>query len=412
MTAAIFTMSTEKHPFEPFLPEGARILFLGSFPPQAHRWCMPFYYPNWINDFWRILGLIHFGDKDHFCVPGEKRFDEAAIRAFCASEGFAFYDTACEVRRLKDNASDAFLEVVQPTDIPALLARIPSCRVLVTTGQKATELAAEALHCPLPPVGEYIEIETLRFWRMPSTSRAYPLPLEKKAAAYRQLFQKKLILFDLDGTLLDTLEDLGAAVNQALAARGLPTHTADEYRRMVGHGIRSLVAQALPENPDAALVEAALADFKSGYSAHIDERTRPYPGIPELLAELHANGIRLAVASNKFQAGAERLIRRFFPGIPFVAILGDRPGSPLKPSPEIVREVLEKAGCGPQEALLVGDSPTDIRTAANGGIDALAVTWGYRSREALAGYRLVDSVDELRHVLRFSYLCAEKPFQQ
>ena len=412
MTAAIFTMSTEKHPFEPFLPEGARILFLGSFPPQAHRWCMPFYYPNWINDFWRIMGLIHFGDKEHFCVPGEKRFDEAAIRAFCASEGFAFYDTACEVRRLKDNASDAFLEVVQPTDIPALLARIPSCRVLVTTGQKATELAASALHCPIPPVGGYIEIETLRFWRMPSTSRAYPLPLEKKAAAYRQLFQKKLILFDLDGTLLDTLEDLGAAVNQALAARGLPTHTTDEYRRMVGHGIRSLVAQALPENPDAALVEAALADFKTGYSAHIDERTRPYPGIPELLAELHTNGIRLAVASNKFQAGAERLIRRFFPGIPFVAILGDRPGSPLKPSPEIVREVLAKAGCSPQEALLVGDSPTDMRTAANGGIDALAVTWGYRSREALAGYRLVDSVDELRHVLRFSYLCAEKPFQQ
>ena len=424
MTAAIFTMSTEKHPFEPFLPEGARILFLGSFPPQAHRWCMPFYYPNWINDFWRILGLIHFGDKDHFCVPGEKRFDEAAIRAFCASEGFAFYDTACEVRRLKDNASDAFLEVVQPTDIPALLARIPSCNTLVTTGQKATELAAEAFGCPLPPLGGYINIETpgqagvdskprpLRFWRMPSTSRAYPLPLEKKAAAYRQLFQKKLILFDLDGTLLDTLEDLGAAVNQALAARGLPTHTTDEYRRMVGHGIRSLVAQALPENPDAALVEAALADFKTGYSAHIDERTRPYPGIPELLAELHANGIRLAVASNKFQAGAERLIGRFFPGIPFVAILGDRPGLPLKPSPEIVREVLAKAGCGPQEALLVGDSPTDMRTAANGGIDALAVTWGYRSREALAGYRLVDSVDELRHVLRFSYLCAEKPFRQ
>ena len=218
--------ATEKHPFEPFLPAGARILFLGSFPPQEHRWCMPFYYPNWINDFWRIMGLIHFGDKSHFCVPGEKRFDEAAIRAFCTAEGLAFYDTACEVRRLKDNASDAFLEVVTPSDIPALLARIPSCHTLVTTGEKASQIVAATFSCPVPPVGGSIVISTaplvissevekspssfhglssaggntpsfhglsvespLRFYRMPSTSRAYPLPLEQKAAAYRQLFK-------------------------------------------------------------------------------------------------------------------------------------------------------------------------------------------------------------------------------
>ena len=188
----------EKHPFEPFLPSGARILFLGSFPPQEHRWCMPFYYPNWINDFWRIMGLIHFGDKSHFCVPGEKRFDEAAIRAFCTREGLAFYDTACEVRRLKDNASDAFLEVVTPTDIPALLARIPHCHTLVTTGEKASTIVAQTFSCPVPPVGGSIVISTkaagrveksLTFWRMPSTSRAYPLPLEKKAEAYRKLFK-------------------------------------------------------------------------------------------------------------------------------------------------------------------------------------------------------------------------------
>ena len=190
-------MNTESHPFEPFLPPGARILFLGSFPPQQHRWCMPFYYPNWINDFWRIMGLIYFGDKDHFCIPGEKRFDEALIRDFCAREGLAFYDTACEVRRLKDNASDAFLDVVTPTDIPALLAQLPSCHTLVTTGEKASRLAADALGCDVPPVGGYIDLvipgpdresRPLRFWRMPSTSRAYPLPLDKKAAAYRQLF--------------------------------------------------------------------------------------------------------------------------------------------------------------------------------------------------------------------------------
>lgn len=206
-------LPVEKHPFEPFLPPNARILFLGSFPPQPHRWCMPFYYPNWINDFWRIMGLIHFGDKEHFCVPGEKRFDEVAIRAFCLDAGLAFYDTATEVRRLKDNASDAFLEVVTPTDIPALLARIPECHTLVTTGEKASTIVSQTFGCAVPPVGGYIDVEyetpdqlgsdvmpgpdvrharpdraSIRFWRMPSTSRAYPLPLEKKAEAYRQLF--------------------------------------------------------------------------------------------------------------------------------------------------------------------------------------------------------------------------------
>ena len=208
----------------------------------------------------------------------------------------------------------------------------------------------------------------------------------------------KVILFDLDGTLLDTLEDLSAAVNHALQARGLPLHTVDEYRTMVGHGVRNLVLKALPPDwqADDARVDAALADFKAYYQAHIDVLTHPYPGIPELLGELNAKGVRMAVASNKFQEGTEYLIRRFFPEIPFVAILGDSPGRPLKPSPEIVREVLAKAGVAPQDALMVGDSPTDMRTAAAGGIDALAVAWGYRSPEELAGHRLVRSVPALR----------------
>ena len=186
-------MNIEKHPFEPFLPENAKILFLGSFPPQPHRWCMPFYYPNWINDFWRIMGIIDFGNKDHFCIVSEKRFDEAAILDFCTQKGLAFYDTACEVRRLKDNASDAFLEVVTTTDIPALLQKIPHCKTLVTTGQKATEVITSTLNCPIPPIGSQIEIKIgnrpLNFWRMPSTSRAYPLSINKKADAYRQLFK-------------------------------------------------------------------------------------------------------------------------------------------------------------------------------------------------------------------------------
>ncbi len=185
-------MLTEKHPFEPFLPDGAKILFLGSFPPQPHRWSMHFYYPNWANDFWRVMGLIHFGERNYFCVPGEKRFDEAAIRAFCSAQGLAFYDTASEVRRLKNNASDAFLEVVTPTDVPGLLAHLPLCGTVVTTGQKATEVLSETFQCEVPPLGGYVEVRigprTLLFWRMPSTSRAYPLPLEKKADAYRRLF--------------------------------------------------------------------------------------------------------------------------------------------------------------------------------------------------------------------------------
>ena len=182
-------MPTEQHPFPPFLPEGARILFLGSFPPPPARWSIPFFYPNWINDFWRILGLIHFGDKDHFCLPAEKRFNEPAIRDFCTRRGLAFYDTATEVRRLRDNASDAFLEVVTPTDIRALLRHIPTCRTLVTTGEKASALAAACFACAVPPVGGKIELpDGLTFWRMPSTSRAYPLPLTQKAEAYRRLF--------------------------------------------------------------------------------------------------------------------------------------------------------------------------------------------------------------------------------
>ena len=208
---------------------------------------------------------------------------------------------------------------------------------------------------------------------------------------------KKLILFDLDGTLLDTLEDLSEAVNHALELRGLPTRTVEEYRGMVGHGVRNLVQQALDaslqetygqgsgdvitgtDRPSDALVEATLSDFKAYYQAHIDVHTRPYPGIPELLADLHARGVLLAVVSNKFQEGTEYLIQRFFPGIPLVAILGNRPGWPLKPDPVIVQDVLSQSGVSPSDALLVGDSPTDMRTAFNGGIDALAVTWGYRS---------------------------------
>lgn len=211
----------------------------------------------------------------------------------------------------------------------------------------------------------------------------------------------RLVLFDLDGTLLDTLADLQHAVNHALALRRHPQHSLEACRKMVGHGVRNLVQRALPEpfRGDERYVDTCLASFKAYYTAHIDDYTRPYPGMQELLSELSRAGIKLAVVSNKFQEGTLHLIREFFPEVSFSAILGNRPGAPLKPDPAIVEEALAKAGVTRERAVLVGDSPTDIHTAANAGIAAVAVTWGYRTPEDLAGARLVHSVPELRDFL-------------
>ncbi len=190
------TMTTESHPLKPFLPSNGRILFLGSFPPPRARWSMEFFYPNFINDFWRIMGLIHFHDAQHFVVDGEKRFCRERIIAFCMEKGLAFYDTATQVRRLKGNASDEHLEIVEPTDIGALLGEMPLCNNVVTTGGKASEELQRQLLLPLPRIGEYTEGEafgrTLRWWRMPSSSRAYPLKLEKKADFYARLFNNSI----------------------------------------------------------------------------------------------------------------------------------------------------------------------------------------------------------------------------
>ena len=191
----------EKHPLEPFLPEGARILMLGSFPPKQEKWSMEFFYPNFINDMWRIMGLIFFHDKEHFVAEDEtgrkiKRFDRDKCVRFAAEKGIAMYDTASEVRRLKDNASDKFLEVVTPTDLHELLAKIPSCQAIVTTGQKATDVILETFGCEEPAVGHCTEFSIcdrpMRLWRMPSSSRAYPLSLEKKAEFYRNLFTSEI----------------------------------------------------------------------------------------------------------------------------------------------------------------------------------------------------------------------------
>lgn len=190
----------EKHPLEPFLPEGAKILMLGSFPPKRERWSMEWFYPNKQNDMWRIMGHLFYGDKDHFVVPNEKRFDKDRIVQFCTAQGIALYDTASEVRRLRDNASDKFLEVVTPTDIVVLLGKLPDCRVVVTTGQKATDIAVLQLGCEEPAVGGVsscmVNGRQVRMWRMPSISRAYPLPLEKKADVYRTMLCAEGLLLE------------------------------------------------------------------------------------------------------------------------------------------------------------------------------------------------------------------------
>ena len=185
-------MSIESHPLQPFLPAEGRILFLGSFPPPRARWSMDFFYPNYINDFWRIMGLLHFSDVQHFVLTDEKRFDHERIVRFCQERGLAFYDTARRVCRLRDNASDDHLQILEPTDVGALLRQMPHCRAVVATGGKASEQLQQQLLFPMPKIGEYIEGtafgRTLRWWRMPSTSRAYPMRLEKKAEYYARLF--------------------------------------------------------------------------------------------------------------------------------------------------------------------------------------------------------------------------------
>ena len=185
----------ERHPLEPFLPDGARVLMLGSFPPPRARWSMEFYYPNFQNDMHRLLGLLFYGDKSHFVDGANKRFDRERIVACCTAKGIALYDTATAVRRLKANASDKFLEVVEPTDVAALLRRIPACRTVAVTGEKAARTVLLSLGSPAehyPEIGAYVAFDfegrPMRLWRMPSSSRAYPLPLEQKAEHYARMF--------------------------------------------------------------------------------------------------------------------------------------------------------------------------------------------------------------------------------
>lgn len=191
-------MEIEKHPLEPFLPAKAKLLMLGSFPPQKKRWSMEFYYPNLNNDMWRIFGILFFDDKDYFLNETRKAFCRERIIDFLNEKGTALFDTASSIRRLQDNASDKFLEVVEATDVTALLRQLPECKAIVTTGQKATDTLRQQFNVEEPKVGDYSEFifegRAMRLYRMPSSSRAYPLALDKKATAYRIMYQDLQIL--------------------------------------------------------------------------------------------------------------------------------------------------------------------------------------------------------------------------
>lgn len=215
---------------------------------------------------------------------------------------------------------------------------------------------------------------------------------------------KKLVIFDLDGTLLNTIGDLADAVDYVMRSRNLPEHTNAEYRQMVGGGIKRLVERALPAELAAneQYVEECVTQFRRYYVDNIDRHTIPYEGMPELLRKLQSMGIKLAVASNKFQHGTDRLVAKFFGDIDFVAVEGNREGAPLKPDPEIVNNILRLTGISREECVMVGDSGIDIRTAKAANIDSIGVSWGFRFAEELydAGATIVaTTMEELERAL-------------
>lgn len=204
-------------------------------------------------------------------------------------------------------------------------------------------------------------------------------------------------IFDMDGTLLNTLDDLAASTNAALEAQGMPSRTTAEVRRFVGNGIANLVRLAVPEGTDDAGRKAVYEAFCAHYAAHSAVRTAPYPGIPELLCCLRERGVRCAVVSNKGDFAVQDLVRRYFPG-QFAFAVGESAGIRRKPAPDTVNAALKALGVATQDAIYVGDSEVDVATAKAAGLDCVAVTWGFRSVDALLGAgasRLVSTTDEL-----------------
>ena len=213
---------------------------------------------------------------------------------------------------------------------------------------------------------------------------------------------KKLVIFDLDGTLLNTIADLGTATNHALRQMGFPEHAPEQYPFMVGNGITKLIERALPADlRDEATITRAREIFLEFYGEHCMDLSTPYPGIPELLRELTAKGVKVAVASNKYKAGVVKLINHFFPGIPWLAIEGQIAGRPTKPDPTIVYDILDMTGIAKDDVLYVGDSGVDMDTARNAGLESIGVTWGFRPRTELEEHHACHIIDHPSLLLNY-----------
>lgn len=210
---------------------------------------------------------------------------------------------------------------------------------------------------------------------------------------------KKLVIFDLDGTLLNTIEDLGNAANYALSRNGYPTHSLASYPFFVGNGVRNLIRKALPDDARTdSIIDSLLKDFKEYYNEHNTDCTKPYDGIVELLRKLQDNGVKMAVASNKYQQATERIIASYFGDIDFVAVYGQRDGVNVKPDPSVVFSILADAKVPKSDVLYVGDSGVDMETARRACVDSVGVTWGFRSEKELNEYhadRIVNKVSDI-----------------
>ncbi|MDE5988015.1 MAG: HAD family hydrolase [Duncaniella sp.] len=215
---------------------------------------------------------------------------------------------------------------------------------------------------------------------------------------------KQLVIFDLDGTLLDTISDLGSATNHALRAFGYPEHNLASYTKFVGNGITRLIERSLPEDDKTPETVAKVREkFTEYYNEHKTDLTRPYPGIPELLKELGAMGVKMAVASNKYQSAVVSLVRHYFPDVDWKAVEGNKEGVPTKPDPSIVFEILSKCPTRKSKVLYVGDSGVDMETARRACVDSCGVSWGFRSVKELRDHHadnIVDSPDEIITVVK------------
>jgi len=215
---------------------------------------------------------------------------------------------------------------------------------------------------------------------------------------------KKIAIFDLDGTLLNTIKDLGKATNHALGMCGFPERRMEDYNGMVGRGIFNLFRKAMPEDAVNEENVKRMADlFIPYYEAHMCDETIPYDGIPEMLEALDSNGMLIAVASNKYQEGAEKITRHFFGGIPFLKILGQRPGMPAKPDPEIIMEIIkEDPEISLDKVVYTGDSDVDMQTGINAKIKTIGALWGFRKREELEAYhpwKLAENPEQLTSII-------------